>query len=72
MLTILILGGIVAWFAIDRGFWSHRESDLAAELPQAEFERRVRDYLMEHPEVIMDMANRLEARPRAEDEAART
>jgi protein-disulfide isomerase len=71
LLTILILGGIVAWFAIDRGFWSHRESDLAAELPQAEFERRVRDYLMEHPEVIMEMANRLEARQRAEDEAAR-
>ena len=71
LLAILVLGVIGAWLAIDRGSWFHRESDLAAELPQDQFERRVREYLMAHPEVIMEAVNQLEARQRTEDESAR-
>ena len=41
----------------------------AAEMPQDEFERRVRDYLLAHPEVIGEAINRLEAK-HAETNAA--
>jgi protein-disulfide isomerase len=68
LLSLLVVGVIGAWIAFDR---DHRLPDVAADIPQAEFERRVRDYLMEHPEVIMDTVNRLEARQRTADEAAR-
>jgi len=36
--------------------------------PQDEFDRRVHDYLMAHPEVIMESVNRLEARAREKAE----
>jgi protein-disulfide isomerase len=39
----------------------------AAAMPQDEFERRVRTYLLDHPEVLVEAINRLEARQREED-----
>jgi protein-disulfide isomerase len=42
---------------------------LAAEMSQQEFEQRVRTYLLEHPEVLMEAVNRLEAK-QGEQEAA--
>ena len=35
---------------------------LAAEMSQEEFEQRVRNYLLEHPEVLGEALNRLEAK----------
>ena len=42
---------------------------LAAEMSQEEFEQRVRNYLLEHPEVLGEALNRLEAK-QGEQEAA--
>ena len=42
---------------------------LAAEMSQEEFEQRVRTYLLEHPEVLMEAVNRLDAK-QGEQEAA--
>jgi hypothetical protein len=42
----------------------------ADDMPKDEFERRVHDYLLAHPEVIGEASNRLEAKQR-EQEAAR-
>jgi protein-disulfide isomerase len=39
-----------------------------SETPQDEFDQRVHDYLMAHPEVIMESVNRLEARAREKAE----
>src|SRR5262249_16146535 len=64
----LILIG--AWFSVDPGFhwrpWPIETSNDA-------FGQRVRGYLLEHPEVITEAINRLEARQAAEQQAqART
>jgi len=42
---------------------------LAAEMSQEEFEQRIRTYLLEHPEVLMEAVNRLDAK-QGEQEAA--
>src|SRR5215472_16018436 len=42
---------------------------LAAEMSQEEFEQRARTYLLEHPEVLMEAINRLEAK-QGEQQAA--
>jgi protein-disulfide isomerase len=67
VLSLLVVAVIGAWIALDR---KHRTPDIAADMPQAEFERRVRDYLLDHPEVIMEAVSRFEARQRTEEESA--
>ena len=65
---LLVVATIVAWFALDPGF--HRTgANTATGMASDEFGRRVRDYLLEHPEVIMEAAGRLEARTRAAEES---
>lgn len=64
----LLLVAAFAWFALDpgfRGFGSNATTETASDA----FERRVRDYLLEHPEVIMEAVGRLEARNRATEES---
>jgi len=69
VLPLVLLGALGAWFALDHGFrWRRAAPDVAAEMPRDEFERRVRGYLLEHPEVIMEAANRFEARQRAHEQ----
>src|SRR5712691_2219883 len=69
VLPLVLLGALGAWFALDHGFrWGRPAPDVAAEMPRDEFERRVRGYLLEHPEVIMEAANRFEARQRAHEQ----
>ncbi len=68
MPPLLVVGAIVAWFALDPGFRGSR-LDPTASMASDEFGRRVRDYLLEHPEVIMDAVGRLEARSRATEES---
>ena len=61
ILPVLMLGIAVAWLAKLSDF--HVGSVAAAvEMSQTEFEKHVRAYLLEHPEVIGEALNRLEAK----------
>lgn len=63
LLLLVLAAAAGVWFAFDPGFRAAREdpSSLASE-PRDEFERRVRDYLLEHPEVIVEAMQRLQER----------
>jgi len=63
---LLVLGAIVAWLVLDPGF--RGGAGTSGEMAQDAFERRVRDYLLNHPEVIIESVQRLEARRRAAEE----
>src|SRR5713101_4732457 len=66
---LLLLGAAGAWLALDPGFrWGRQLSNVAADMPKDEFELRVRDYLMGHPDVIMQAVNQLEQRYRESEE----
>jgi hypothetical protein len=58
--ALLLAAGVITWFELDRG--SRDQPQLATDAPKDDFERRVRGYLLEHPEIIMEAVNRLEAR----------
>jgi len=69
-LPLLLLIATGAWFALDSGFrWGHRSATLLASMPKDEFEQRIQTYLLDHPEVIVESLNRMEARERASAEA---
>ena len=69
LLPLVLLGATGVWFALQPAFERAGSTPaLAAEMSQEEFERRVREYLLEHPEVIMEAVNRLEARQRASEQ----
>jgi protein-disulfide isomerase len=62
--ALLLTGAGGAWYALDLGFQSARaETDAAAD----EFGQRVREYLLAHPEVIVEAMQVFEAR-RLQDE----
>jgi len=61
VLVLALALGAAAWFAFDAGFRSGA-SPAATSEPQDEFERRVRAYLLENPEVILEAIERLEVR----------
>lgn len=67
--TVVLLGAVGIWFALDPGFRAPQEPP-AAEVPADEFERRIRAYLLDNPEVIVAAMQRLDARRRtaAQDE----
>ncbi len=65
---LAVLGAITAWFALDPGF-GRSKSDVATSMPPDAFERRVRDYLLKNPEVIVEAVQRLEARRYATEES---
>lgn len=66
---ILFVTSDVVWWVLDSGLRSGSvAAEMSSALPQDEFERRIRDYLLAHPEVIGEAVNRLEARQR--DQAA--
>ena len=68
LLTLLAVAG--AWFAFHPGFqWGQNGAQWAAAMPEGEFERRVRAYLLEHPEVIAEAISRLESQQGAQDAA---
>lgn len=60
-LALALALGALAWFSLDSGFRSSPPAT-ASEVPQDEFERRVRDYLLQNPEVILEALEVLEAR----------
>ncbi|MBI3708349.1 MAG: DsbA family protein [Proteobacteria bacterium] len=66
LLPLLLVGAAGIWFATDPGFRAARDApDAASSRPQDEFERRVRAYLLDNPEVIVEAMQRLQARQRA-------
>lgn len=66
--TLFFVAAIGAGLTLDPGL---RRGPSAAEatsnMPKDEFERRVRDYLLAHPEVIAEAINRLEAKQREQE-----
>jgi protein-disulfide isomerase len=66
-----LLGFAIAgtWFSKSSGL-QVGSTAIAAGMSQDEFERRVRDYLLAHPEVIGEAINRLEAKQGEADAAA--
>jgi protein-disulfide isomerase len=64
LLPIALLVAGVAWFALDPGFRGS-EHPPEATLPDDELDRRIRAYILDHPEVIVEAMQRLQARQRA-------
>ena len=64
---LVLVVAVIAWIAFDPGFRSAPSS--AAEMPRDAFERRVRDYLLEHPEIIVKAIERYQKRQRAAEES---
>src|SRR5260370_5136698 len=71
VLPLLLIGLVGAWFALKPGLSAFvskpgllagRSAAVGSNMPQDEFEQRVRTYLVDHPEVIVEAMNRLEAR----------
>ena len=70
---LAILLALGAWFLFDPGFRDMRPMGLASDSSADAFGQRVRAYLLEHPEVIYEAAQRYEARQRtAEQTEAQT
>jgi protein-disulfide isomerase len=61
--SLILIGLIAAWFVLKPGLrLGHQDTGVASNMPQDEFEQRVRTYLLEHPEILAEAINRLEAR----------
>ncbi len=68
---LLVALAAITWFEFDGISRFQRPAlHLAPDAPKDEFERRVRDYLLDHPDVIMEAVSRFEARQRTEEESA--
>jgi len=73
LVPLLVVVATGAWFALDPAFRLSRPSvDATAALPKDEFERRVRDYILNNPEVIIEAARRFEQGQRAVEESDAT
>jgi protein-disulfide isomerase len=67
VLLTLLAAVVGAWFAFHPGLrWGQTGAQWAAAMPKDEFERRVRAYLLEHPEVIAEAISRLESQQSAQ------
>src|SRR5258708_36628443 len=71
LLPLILIATAGVWFATERGVLRVPQA-VAAEMPQDEFEQRVRTYLLEHPAVIADAINRLQERQAQQDNAQTT
>src|SRR5258708_4555625 len=68
LLPLILIATAGVWFGTERSVLRLPKA-VAAEMPQDEFEQRVRTYLLEHPEVIADAINRLQERQAQQDTA---
>lgn len=66
--AVVLVGAAVAWLVLDPGFRAERQDTAVADLPQDEFDRRVRAYLLDNPEVIIEAVQGLEARRAAAEQ----
>jgi protein-disulfide isomerase len=70
VLRLLLLACLAGAFLLDPAFQGARQSAMAAgEMSQSEFDQRVRDYILAHPEVLVEALQSLDARQRADDAA---
>lgn len=65
LVPLVIVIAAAAWFTLDPGF---RTSPKSAEMPKGEFEQRVRAYLLENPEVIVEAIEQYQERKRAAEQ----
>ena len=73
LVPLLVVVAAGAWFALDPAFQLRQPApDVSAALPKDEFERRVHDYILNNPEVVMEAARRFEQRQRAAEETEAT
>lgn len=73
LVPLLAVAAAGAWFALDPAFrLGGPTSNIMADASQDEFERRVRDYILNNPEVIMEAARRFEQRQRVAEESEAT
>jgi protein-disulfide isomerase len=63
--AIAILGAALVVFSDSAVYWRSQAADAQSTMPKDEFERRVRAYILENPEVIAEAMQRLELRERA-------
>jgi protein-disulfide isomerase len=62
----LLIAAVAIWFATDPGFrTSVGPPKATSRVPRDEFEQRIRTYLLENPEVIVEAMQQLQARERA-------
>jgi protein-disulfide isomerase len=66
-LIVALLAAIAAWVVFDPGFRSARLAMFTSGMSQDEFDRRVHDYLVNNPEVIIQAVQGLEARKQREE-----
>lgn len=66
-LIVAFLAAVAAWVVFDPGFQTGRFALFTSGMPQEEFDRRVRDYLINHPEVIVDAVQGMQARQERAD-----
>ena len=66
---VILVGAAGAWFAFDPGFHPRAVAPAASvDVLQDKFEKRVKAYLLDHPEVIIEAANRYESKQAAQRE----
>ncbi|MBT1160248.1 DsbA family protein [Aminobacter anthyllidis] len=64
LFTVAVVGAAGVWFALDPGFKIPHESAADNIVSTPAFDKRVRDYLLANPEVIVEAVQGLEARQR--------
>lgn len=65
LLSVLLIFAAGAWYLLDPGFRAGQQPTTTSEnLPQDAFERRVRDYLVANPEVIVEAMKNFERKQR--------
>lgn len=70
VIAVVLVGAVVTWLTFDPGFQSDHRPPTVSATPGEEFERRVRAYLLENPEVIVEAMQSLQARRRADEQTA--
>jgi protein-disulfide isomerase len=70
LVPLLLIVAAGAWLVVDPGFrWGRSTPGIGVDLSQDAFGQRVREYLLDHPEVIMESVRRFEARQQAREES---
>lgn len=73
LVPAVVVAAAGAWLIFDPGFrFNAPTGEVATVLPKDEFERRVRDYILNNPEIVMEAARRFEQRQRAAEESEAT
>ncbi|SFO68243.1 Protein-disulfide isomerase [Mesorhizobium sp. NFR06] len=71
IVRMLLVAGVTGWFLLNPGIQGAERSAMAAGEPsQDQLDQRIHDYILAHPEVLMEALQRLEERQREADVAA--